>query len=97
MSSTSLKASELLAPRCADCREVVEASVPVVNHGDLQFHIGCSPRCNTCGRAMEPGEGGWRSEGRVVWEPWGYTVRLSRLWCEQCLGNATLGEPQAHA
>ena len=97
MSSTSAKLGELLAARCADCREVVDQHVPMVNHGDLQFHVACSPSCATCSRAMTPGEGGWRSEGRVVWEPWGYAVRPTRFWCPQCLGSSTLGEPQAHS
>lgn len=84
----------LLAARCASCREVLPPDVPVVNHGDLQFHLACQPSCSICRRALQVGEGGWRSEGRVVSEPWGYAVRPTRFLCSDCLGTAPRDEPR---
>lgn len=95
MSPAAEKAADLLAPRCADCGEVVTATEEVANFGDLQYHLACRPRCEICRRRLEPGEGGWRAEGRVVSEPWGYGVRAERLWCPSCYGSAPRDEPKA--
>lgn len=85
---------DLLASRCVACREVVRPDAEVVNHGDVLFHLVCQPSCATCGRALAPGDGGWRSEGRVVSEPWGYAVRPDHFWCPNCLGSVPRDPPR---
>lgn len=88
--------AEALAPRCGLCKGIVEQDEPALNFGDLLFHRGCSPRCATCGRPLYEGGAGWRSEGRVVSEPWGYSVYPERFWCPECLGSSPRDEPRAH-
>ncbi len=89
------RAEDLLAPRCSGCRAALSADSPVVNFGDMQFHVDCGPACAICGRSLRPGEGGWRGEGKVVSEPWGYAIRPSSFWCPECLGEAPRDEPRA--
>lgn len=84
----------LLAARCAECREEVAECAPAVNFGDLQFHPGCRPTCCICGESLGGGEGGWRSEGQVISESWGYSVRPIRFWCPDCLGSVLRDRPR---
>ena len=85
---------DLLAARCAACRDVLADDLVIVNFGDLQFHLACRPSCSTCRRTLRPGEGGWRSDGHVVSEPWGYSVRPERFWCPECLGAVLRDAPR---
>jgi hypothetical protein len=84
---------DLLASRCATCREVVDDREAVVNFGELIFHFGCSPGCNVCGRTLAAGEAGWRFEGEVVSEPFGWSVRPTRFWCRDCLDRSVRDRP----
>lgn len=93
-SAAGRRLEHLLAPRCVACREVLPDDAPFVNFGDLQFHLDCRPACTTCARSLLPGEGGWRSEGRVVSEVWGYSVRPDHFWCPECLGMAPREAPR---
>lgn len=97
--TVSERLAEALAPRCAACRGVLPPErevTDVVSFGDLLFHFGCRPRCATCPTELLPGAAGWRGEGRVVAEPWGWAVRPERFWCPACLGSATLDEPRSN-
>lgn len=84
----------LLSARCSKCRDEVAEWAPVVNFGELQFHERCRPACCTCGDSLGSGEGGWRSEGYVVSETWGYSVRPVRFWCPDCLGTVLRDPPR---
>ncbi len=86
---------DLLDPRCVGCQAPIAARTPIVNFGDMQFHPDCRPACATCGRVLRPGESGWRSEGRVVSEPWGYSVRPTAFWCPECLSGVPRDEPRS--
>lgn len=94
----SARLADLLAARCAACRQVVHAGERIVSFGDLQFHDGsaCRPACEMCASPLPPGSVGWRGEGHVVSEPWGYGVRPTRFLCPECLGSAPRDEPRAH-
>lgn len=91
----SERLAELLAPRCATCRSVLDPGEPVTNHGDMQFHLECSPACAMCGTRLRRGEGGWRGEATVVSEPWGYGMRPLRFWCAACLGSSLRDPPRS--
>jgi hypothetical protein len=93
-SLVSPRRDDLLAARCATCRDTLADDMVIVNFGDLQFHLDCRPACSTCGRALRPGEGGWRLEGHVVSEPWGYSVQPETFWCAECLGTALRDAPK---
>jgi hypothetical protein len=86
-------ALDLLASRCASCRELVDERGLIVNFGELVFHLGCSPGCIVCGRTLGVGEAGWRFEGDVVSEPFGWSVRPTRFWCRHCLEQSIRDRP----
>jgi hypothetical protein len=82
--------------RCAHCRAVVGEREITVNFGDLVFHPNCSPACAICSRPLGAGEAGWRFEGEVVSEPYGWSVRPTRFWCRECLAAAPRDPVTAH-
>lgn len=90
-----LRIGELLAPRCGACGHVLGSGPATVNFGDLQYHPDCRPACDVCATPLEPGGVGWRSEGHVVSEPWGYRVCADGFWCPVCLGSAPRDEPRS--
>jgi len=92
-SVSSGSALDLLQPRCAGCREALHDAEAVVNFGELLFHFGCAPGCVTCGRVLGAGDAGWRFEGDVISEPFGWSVRPTRFWCHECLDRSARDRP----
>ncbi|MCC6176757.1 MAG: hypothetical protein IT305_15720 [Chloroflexi bacterium] len=84
-SEEALTMTSMAMLACSGCWNPIGAGAQPIWLADLVFHDVCTPRCRACGaRLTAEDEHRWSFDGQVIPSQFGYALRPTEFWCEDC-------------